>query len=172
LPILDVLSSPNSNANKHPGAIPNKTTIALMLRTILASLAILLLLFSTLKICAQNAKNAEPTREQLQIQISILLDRIKALEAANGQAAAQPIQTTSIDPRLQQAYVEAQEKQYQYITKLMDVNIQTFDVQWWSSYAILFLVIVVVLSGVSFSGFQLWKSISVAGVQPTTELEV
>ena len=54
----------------------------------------------------------------------------------------------------------------------MDANIQTLNAQWWASYAILCLVIIVVLAGVSFSGFQLWKSITVAGVQPTTDLEL
>lgn len=138
-----------------------------MTRAIFTSLAILVLLFSAFQIHAQSAEHPEPTREQLKIQISILLDRIKALEAANTQA-----QTASIDPELRSAYVEAKKKEYQYITKTMDVNIQAFDAEWWSFYAILFLVIVVVLSGISFSGFQLWKSISVAGVQASNELEL
>ena len=90
------------------------------------------------------ASEPEPTREQLQTQISILLDQIKALQAANTNT-----QAASIDPDLRSAYLEAKKKEYEYVTKVM-----------------------VVISGISFSGFQLWKSISVAGVQTTNELEL
>jgi hypothetical protein len=54
----------------------------------------------------------------------------------------------------------------------MELNIEAFNAQRWSAYAILFLVVIVVISGISFSGFQLWKSISVAGVQTSNELEL
>ena len=132
-----------------------------------ALLAIALLLLSTAQIHAQPAKEPEPTREQLQTQISILLDQIKALQATNATT-----QATSIDPDLHSAYVEAKKKEYEYLTKVMALNIEAFNAQRWSAYAILFLVVVVVISGISFSGFQLWKSISVAGVQTSNELEL
>jgi hypothetical protein len=130
-----------------------------------ALLAIVVLSVSTLSIHSQQGEPAEPTREQLKTQISILLDQIKKLQTANAQP--QPV-----DPELRKAYIEAKKKEYQYLAKIMDVNIQAFDAQWWSSYAILGLVIIVVLAGVSFSGFQLWKSVSVAGVQSSNELEI
>jgi hypothetical protein len=132
-----------------------------------ALLAIALLLLGTAPTHTQPVSEPEPTREQLQTQISILLDQIKALQAANatGQAA-------SIDPDLRSAYLEAKKKEYEYVTKVMELNIEAFNAQRWSAYAILFLVVVVVISGISFSGFQLWKSISVAGVQTTNELEL
>ncbi len=131
-----------------------------------ALLAIVLLLLSTGNMHAQPAQT-EPTREQLQTQISILMDQIKTLQTAN--ASAQP---ASIDPDLHAAYVEAKKKEYEYITKVMELNVEAFNAQRWSAYAILFLVVVVVISGISFSGFQLWKSISVAGVQTNNELEL
>jgi hypothetical protein len=111
---------------------------------------------------ALSAMATEPTKEQLQTQVSILLDRIKELKAERAQ----------IDPQLQSAYIEAQTKQYQYIAKMMEINIRVLNAQRWASYAILFLVVIVVLSGISFAGIQLWKSISAAGVQPTTDLEL
>jgi hypothetical protein len=129
--------------------------------------AILLLLLSTVQIHTQPAAEAEPTREQLQTQVSILLDQIKALQTANATS-----QATSFDPDLRPAYVEAKKKEYEYISKLMELNVEAFNAQRWSAYAILFLVVVVVISGISFSGFQLWKSISVAGVQTSNELEL
>lgn len=132
-------------------------------------LAIALLLLTSVRMHAQPAEQPEPTREQLQTQISILLDQIKALQRANAQATAE---TASIDPELRPAYLEAKKKQYQYIIKIMELNIEAFDAQRRSSYAILFLVVVVVISGISFSGFQLWKSVSVAGVQTSNELEL
>jgi hypothetical protein len=138
-----------------------------MARTTL--LAIALLLLGTVQMHTQPAGEPEPTREQLQTQISILLDQVKTLQAANTQATTQ---AASIDPELRSAYVEAKKKEYQYIAKVMELNIEAFNAQRWSSYAILFLVVVVVISGISFSGFQLWKSISVAGVQTSSELEL
>ncbi len=81
----------------------------------------LLLLLGTLPIRAQPAEGPEPTREQLQTQISILLDEIKALKAANAQASAQ---SSSVDAELRSAYVAAKKKEYQYIAKMMELNIQ------------------------------------------------
>jgi hypothetical protein len=132
-----------------------------------ALLAIVLLLLGTAPTHTQPASEPEPTREQLQTQISILLDQIKALQAANTNT-----QAASIDPDLRSAYLEAKKKEYEYVTKVMELNIEAFNAQRWSAYVILFLVVVVVISGISFSGFQLWKSISVAGVQTTNELEL
>jgi hypothetical protein len=130
-------------------------------------LAIVLLLLSTIQMHTQPAQEPEPTREQLQTQISILLDQIKTLETVNPST-----QRASTDPDLRAAYVEAKKKEYEYITKVMELNVEAFNAQRWSAYAILFLVVVVVISGISFSGFQLWKSISVAGVQTNNELEL
>jgi hypothetical protein len=130
-------------------------------------LAIALLLLSAAPTHTQPASEPEPTREQLQTQISILLDQIKALRAANATT-----QAASIDPDLRAAYLEAKKKEYEYVSKVMELNIEAFNAQRWSAYAILFLVVVVVISGISFSGFQLWKSVSVAGVQTSNELEL
>ena len=139
-----------------------------MMRARFILLALVLFLPSTGRTQTIPADQQEPSREQLETQISILLDQIKTLKAANAQTVAQPIPA---DAELQSAFVEAKKKEYQYIAKMMDLNIEAFNAQRWSSYAILFLVVVVVLSGISFSGFQLWKSISAAGVQTTNELE-
>jgi hypothetical protein len=136
-----------------------------MARAALLTIAIFLL--STAQTHTQSAQEPEPTREQLQTQINILLDQIKALQAANTTT-----QAASIDPDLHSAYVEAKKKEYEYVTKIMELNIEAFNAQRWSAYVILFLVVVVVISGISFSGFQLWKSISVAGVQTSNELEL
>jgi len=132
-----------------------------------ALLAITLLFLSIVPTHTQPASEPEPTRGQLQTQISILLDQIKALQAANTTTQGGPI-----DPELHSAYLEAKKKEYEYVTKVMELNIEAFNAQRWSAYAILFLVVIVVISGISFSGFQLWKSISVAGVQTSNELEL
>jgi hypothetical protein len=111
----------------------------------------------------------EPSRQQLQTQISILLDHIKKIEAENAQLRQKNILD---DPALRSAYLDSIKKQYYFADRVVDINVQAFDAQWWASYTILFLVVIVVLSGVSFAGFQLWKSVSVSGVQATTELEM
>jgi hypothetical protein len=72
---------------------------------------------------------------------------------------------------LLKTYIQAKKKEYNYYTGLMDVNLQTFYAQQIASYVILILVFLVVVSGVLFSGFQLWKSVSI-GVQPNSDFEL
>jgi len=104
----------------------------------------------------------EPTREQLQVQISILQDYIKKHQAG----AASP------DPSLVKAYAEAKKREYEYIAQVMDVNISAFRAQAVASNIILCLVALVVVAGISFAGFQLWKSTSIAGVQTDSNVEI
>lgn len=115
---------------------------------------------------AESAQPAEPTREQLQLQISILQDYIKKLQSDLQN------QRTVVDPSLQKAYLDAKKKEYEYLTAIMDINIGAFRAQRIASAVVLFLVVVVVVAGIAFAGFQLWKSVSVAGVQSSNELEV
>jgi hypothetical protein len=112
---------------------------------------------------AASEDKPEPTREQLQTQVSIMTDHIKKLEA---QLSASPASA-----ELQQAYFEAKKKEYQYVTALMDANIAAFDAQRVASHVILSLVVLVVVSGTAFAGFQLWKSVTVGGVQ-SSDLEL
>ena len=87
----------------------------------------------------------KPTREELQIQNAIMRDYIKKLEAA-GYA------NQLTDPELVKAYVK---KQYAYQMEAMDVTIEAFRSQKIASLVILCLVILVVVAGVLFAGFQL-----------------
>jgi hypothetical protein len=118
---------------------------------------------------ADEAVSPAPTPEQLNVQISILKDQVKALSAANDQYRQR---AELADQKVLNAYVEAKKREYDYYTRLMDVNIDIFHVQRIASYVVLFLVFIVVTSGVLFSGFQLWKSVSVAGVQASNDLEI
>jgi hypothetical protein len=113
---------------------------------------------------AESKDAAEPTREQLQLQISIMQDYAKKLEAE--------LKGRPANAELEKAYIEAQKKQYEYLIALMDVNIRAFRAQRFASAVILFLVVLVVVAGTGFAGFQLWKSVSVAGVQASSELEL
>jgi hypothetical protein len=108
---------------------------------------------------------AEPTREQLQLQISIMQDYVKKLEADLKSRPAE-------NAELEKAYIETRKKEYEYLTAMMDVNIRAFQAQRFASSVILFLVVLVVVAGTGFAGFQLWKSVSVAGVQASSDLEV
>src|SRR5262249_31359178 len=116
-------------------------------------------------VSAEPANVTEPTLEQLQLQISIMKDYIKKLEddVKNNSRNA--------DPVLEKAYIEAQRKKYEYLTAMMDVYISAFRAQQVASAVILCLVVLVVVSGVGFAGFQLWKGVSAAGVQVSSDLE-
>jgi hypothetical protein len=113
------------------------------------------------------AQATEPTREQLETQISIMRDRITYLESElagnNGPSA---------DPELQKAYTQTRIKQYEYLRALMDANISTLRAQRFAGGVILWLVVLVALAGIAFAGYQLWKSVAAAGVQPSNELEI
>lgn len=115
--------------------------------------------------CA-DAQSNEPTREVLQLQNDIMTDYIKRLEAGLRNRS----QTT--DPALTKAYVEARKKEYEYHVRVMDAAIHALDTQRVASNIVLILVVLVVVSGIGFAGFQLWKSVVVAGVQSSTDLEI
>jgi hypothetical protein len=126
--------------------------------------AISILLLLIVSAYAQQDVTVSPTREQLETQISILQDYIKKHE------------TTGIaDPgtaELQKAYVAAQKKEYEYLISEMDVTIAAYQTARIASDVVLALVVLVVVAGVGFAGFQLWKSVSVAGVQASSDLEI
>jgi hypothetical protein len=94
------------------------------------------------------AEEQEPTREQLQSSIS------------------------KDQTELYEKYKEAKIKEYDYQSKVMDFNMGTFHAQRIQTYVVMTLVVIVVIAGVLFSAFQLWKSISTAGVQLNSEMEV
>ena len=125
--------------------------------------ALLFVSFSCLAF-AQSSPANEPTREQLQTQIAIMKDYIKKLEENAG--------NRSVDPELQKAYIAVQKKRYEYLAAVFQINIDAYRAQQTASTVILFLVVFVVAAGILFAGFQLWKSVSVAGVQSTSDLEV
>ena len=54
----------------------------------------------------------------------------------------------------------------------MDITIAAFQTARIASNVVLALVVLVVVAGIAFAGFQLWTSVSVAGVQPTNDLEI
>jgi hypothetical protein len=60
----------------------------------------------------------QPTREQLEIQISILQDYIKRLESGLNDPAF---------TELQKAYVGTKKKEYEYLSAVMDVNLAAFN---------------------------------------------
>jgi hypothetical protein len=109
-----------------------------------------------------SAQESDPTREQLQTQISILQDEISTLKK----------QLAAKDEDLYSKYEEVKKKEYDYQAKLMDFNLETFQTQWIQTYTIMALVVVVVFAGVVFSAFQLWKSVGAAGVQLNSEMEM
>jgi len=73
---------------------------------------------------------------------------------------------------LDKAYTEAKKKEYEYLAAIMQFNLRAFEAQRFASLVILALVALVVVAGTGFAGFQLWKSVTVAGVQASSDLEV
>jgi hypothetical protein len=122
--------------------------------TLLPLLAALWLLLLSTSVIAQEQP---PTPEQLQKQIAIMQDQIKALKS---------------DLELQQKYVEAKKKEYDYQIGLMQFNLEAFNAQTPQTYVVMALVILVVVAGLLLSAYQLWKSVHVAGVQTNSELEL
>jgi len=107
-----------------------------------------------------HAEEDQPSREQLQQQINILKDQISSPKRPQR------------DPELYGKYKETLEKEYDYNIKLMDLNIEILQTQRLQTYTVMSLVALVVLAGIAFSAYQLWKSIGLAGVQLTSDLEL
>jgi hypothetical protein len=102
---------------------------------------------------------AQLTEYQLKQEIAI-----KDTEIANLKA---PIKSDFYDK-----YKEFKKKEYDYYIRIMDLNLETFQTQRPQTYAIMGLVILVVIAGIIFSAFQLWRSVGVAGVQLNSEMEM
>ncbi len=110
--------------------------------------------------CAQASSAAEPTREQLQLQVSIMQDYITKLqELKQEQGKAQP---DDVDAAVLKAYKEAQLKQYESLVAQADIINQAFYEQRIISRISLGLVVLVVISGIAFSALQLWQTLRVA----------
>jgi hypothetical protein len=90
----------------------------------------------------------QPTYEQLQTQILLLKESINRLE--------------------QPAHLQF----LQYQAAVMEMNISQLKAQWVAGYVVLALVALVVLAGTTFAAFQLWKSVTIGGVQGSHDLEL
>jgi hypothetical protein len=101
-------------------------------------------------------------QEELKTQVEILKGQIAKLKAQLGEQNAE----------LRPKYIEAKKKEYDFQIKTMDANIEKFQRQGLQTYVVMALVALVVVAGVCFSAFQLWKSVGVAGVQLNSDLEM
>jgi hypothetical protein len=111
---------------------------------------------------AENSEEQQPTPDQLKIQISILTDQNAALRK----------QIDERDSELCRKYLQVKMKEYDFQARLMDLNMETFSGQSVQTYIVMMLVVAVVLSGIGFSAFQLWKAMGSAGIQTNSELEM
>jgi hypothetical protein len=148
---------------------------------IFAVMAALIIAGSRTPAVAQAAPAAEPTREDLQLQISIMKDYVAKLEQ---QVRQQPNTNgeqppTAVDPQVLEAYTNAQLKRYASVIKQYDtLNAQTdLITQSFIEHRIILrislaLVALVVVSGVAFSALQLWQSLGVAGATMSNDLEI
>jgi hypothetical protein len=139
--------------------------MALLVRILVTTIVILIGQVSS----AFCEDSGQPTPEQLKLQISIMEDQIKALSDENKQFRER---AEIMDQKVYDAYLDLKRSEFDYYKQLMGVNLEVFHVQKTASYVVLFLVFIVVTSGVLYSGFQLWKSVSVAGVQATSDMEI
>src|SRR6266481_4078452 len=114
--------------------------------------AILALAMLTPVLSQAGEPSAAPTTDQLNIQISILQDQVKALTATNDRYRQR---AELADEKVLDSYIDLKKREFDYYAHLMDVNVEIFHVQKIASYVVLFLVFIVVTSGVLFSGFQL-----------------
>lgn len=128
-------------------------------------LALAVLLFAGPRPSSAEEKEPPATLEQLQTRINLIADYVKRLEG-------QMTNGLDSDSRITEAYVAARVKDFEYRAELRDAAIKAMKLQRLASNVVLFLVVVVVGAGVGFAGFQLWKSVSVAGVQNSTDLEL
>jgi hypothetical protein len=134
------------------------------MKNIITALAIAVL-FLTLSapVSGEAPPSVEPTREQLATQIEILKDELKRNEQQL---------TCPQDEVVRQKCNEALAKRYELQKRLMEVTARGYEAQSVASAVILILVVIVVVSGVAFSGLQLWAAIKIGGVQATQDLEI
>jgi hypothetical protein len=145
-------------------------------RWVVAAALTIVLISSPAKRVQAQSGGAEPTREELQLQISIMRDYIKKLETGKkpddtGDGEAAPRLPDNVDPDVLKAYKEAQLKQYESLVQQADLINQSFYEQRIILRTSLFLVVLVVIAGVSFSAVQLWQGLGAVGAL-SNELEI
>lgn len=111
---------------------------------------------------------AEPTREQLELQISIMQDYIRKLEARMKEQ--QPQQGT--DEVLAAAYRQTVLKQYESINRQADFINSAFEDHRLILKVSLVLVALVIVSGLLFSAMQLWQSLRAATMPLSNDIEI
>lgn len=108
------------------------------------------------------AEESAQTQEQLRAQVVKLQNEVRDLKA----------QLALRKTDLYAKYAEVKKKEYDFQAKVMDLNAEMIQTQWLQTYTVMTLVVLVVIAGISFSAFQLWTSIRVAGVQLNSDLEM
>jgi hypothetical protein len=94
----------------------------------------------------------QPTIQQIQTQISILIDQIKDIRRnIHHQNSIDEIN----NERITDAYINAKLKEYEFNTDMYQINKDTFIQQRYASYVILLLVVIITLSGIWMSWYQL-----------------
>ena len=68
--------------------------------------------------------------------------------------------------------IEYTRKYYEYLSKKADINVMQFQWQRTASERLLWLVVVVVLAGVVFSGYQLWRASKTNDLPADSTIEI
>lgn len=106
-----------------------------------------------------------PPSQQLQIlhqQNAQLLHRVKELEERLKYAESD----------IFKAEVDYYKNYYAYRTRKSEMNISQFEWQQYASEYLLWLVVIVVVSGIVFSGYQLWKASSIEDLGKESSIEL
>ncbi len=118
--------------------------------------------------CAEGAVAADCIKA-LQQQLAESADRQRDLEAIIRQLNANlAAERAPVGKKYQDSLMAF----YDYQAAFMRYGAHLYAWELWVSSLVLGLVAIIVFAGLSFSGYQLWKAVTVAGVQTTAEMEL
>ena len=131
---------------------------------------VLTVLCTTLSADETTNKNSRPEKSAYELTQT---EQKQLLTALREQLIKKDKQLTELQSERHKYELEYTKKYYSYLAEKADVNLEQFRWQRSASEWLLWLVVVVVLSGVVFSGVQLWRASSIKdlGGESTIEIE-
>lgn len=100
------------------------------------------------------------------------VDNNEILKALRSEVRAMKEQLDNYQSDTYQVQLSYYKKYHEYLARKADINLEQFLWQRRASEFLLWLVVTVVISGISFSGIQLWRASSLLGISTDSTIEI
>jgi hypothetical protein len=121
--------------------------------------------------CKSQKTKAAPVKANINISGKDI-DNNEVLNALRAELRAMKEQLNQFQDDKYQTDLTYYKKYHEYLAKKADINLEQFLWQRRASEFILGLVVAVVISGISFSGLQLWRASNLSSISTDSTIEI